>query len=478
MKEGSVNLEERLKALQKAYEKIGETIDSLPDLVPDNIKKTIKEGVLGDTNLKEFIEDIKNHRPPRFMLIGRTGVGKSSMINALCQSYTAPVSDVSSCTKETTQYPCKDHGRTMIEVLDTRGIEESLPIDSQIEAEKQLLEDAVEFGPDVAILMLSCTHRDSMDDDITYLQRLINEYENINGKDTLPVVVVITKADAVPPINQYRPDQYSAGKLKTLKAIEDHVKEVIRSKNLKIENNVVTISSYIGWADEDGVELSADDINQMKEEDRERLTISMDGRYHIEELRSLLDSAILDNGARQGFRMAFRLHAVVESSCSRIINIFSGIAGTIALTPIPVSDIYLLVVLQALMVVIISLLSGRDLTMDAAFEFIVSLGGIGGVGYALKLLAQQAVKFVNAVIPGAGSVISGLVASAGTYGMGKAAIAYYVNDGTVEQARKEMNASRKAKEKELDKVRHLEKVKDPDQKKKIKEEIEKAFSHI
>ncbi|MBR7174599.1 MAG: hypothetical protein IKD50_09255 [Clostridia bacterium] len=44
---------------------------------------------------------------------------------------------------------------------------------------------------------------DSMDDDIDYLQHLINEYEKLNGKETLPVVVVITKADAVPPPNQF-----------------------------------------------------------------------------------------------------------------------------------------------------------------------------------------------------------------------------------------------------------------------------------
>lgn len=476
MKNGKADLEERLKALQNAYEKMGDTIDSLPDIIPERIKSAIKDGVLGDTKLKEFIEEIKNHRPPRFMLIGRTGVGKSSMINALCGSYTAPVSDVASCTKGTSRYPCKDHGRTLIEVLDTRGIEESLQTDKSVDAETQLLADAIDFSPDVAILMLSCTHRDSMDDDIDYTQRLVAEYEKLNGKDSLPVVVVITKADAVPPPYLITPDQYSVGKKKTLANIESHVKEVIQSKRLILADNVVTISSYIEWADEGGANLAAEDINQLSIEEREKLVIATDGRYHIEELRSLLDSAILDTNARQGFRMAYRLHAVIESSCSRIVNIFSGIAGTIALTPIPVSDIYLLVVLQAVMVVIISLLSGRDLTIEAAIEFIVSLGGIGGLGFALRLLAQQAVKFINAVLPGAGSAISAFIASTGTFGMGKAAIAYYVNDGTVEQAKKAMNNARQEKEKELEKVKVLEKSDDPNKSQKIKDAIDELFS--
>ena len=476
MEKDAVNLEERLKALQNVYERIGDMIDTLPDIVPESIKSVIKDGVLGDKKLKEFIEEIKSSRPPRFMLIGRTGVGKSSMINALCGSYTAPVSDVSSCTPFTSRYPCKDHGRTLIEVLDTRGIQESLTIDGTVDAEKQLLADAIEFNPDVAILMLSCTHRDSMDDDIDYLQKLITEYEKLNGKDSLPVIVVLTKADAVPPPYLVLPEKYTPGKIKTINAIEKHVKEVIKSKGLKLADKVITISSYVDWADEGGALLSVGEINELSAEEREKLVIAIDGRYHIEELRSLLDSAILDIGARQGFRMAYRLNAVIENSCSRIVNIFSGIAGTIALTPIPVSDIYILVILQALMVVIISMLSGRDLSINAAIEFIVSLGGISGVGFALRILAQQAAKFINAVLPGTGSVISGLIASAGTYGMGRAAIAYYVNDGTVEQARKEMKISRTSKEKELDNVRHFEKSNDPDKNQKIKEEIDRVFS--
>ena len=144
MEKDAVNLEERLKALQNVYERIGDMIDTLPDIVPESIKSVIKDGVLGDKKLKEFIEEIKSSRPPRFMLIGRTGVGKSSMINALCGSYTAPVSDVSSCTPFTSRYPCKDHGRTLIEVLDTRGIQESLTIDGTVDAEKQLLADAID----------------------------------------------------------------------------------------------------------------------------------------------------------------------------------------------------------------------------------------------------------------------------------------------------------------------------------------------
>ena len=44
------------------------------------------------------MKEIDIHRPSRIFMIGRTGVGKSSLINALCGVYVAPVSDTRSCT--------------------------------------------------------------------------------------------------------------------------------------------------------------------------------------------------------------------------------------------------------------------------------------------------------------------------------------------------------------------------------------------
>ena len=68
------------------------------------------------------MEGIDNHRPPRIFLIGRTGVGKSSLINALCGAYVAGVSDTKSCTEDVQIYECKDNDRVLMQILDTREI--------------------------------------------------------------------------------------------------------------------------------------------------------------------------------------------------------------------------------------------------------------------------------------------------------------------------------------------------------------------
>lgn len=148
-----------------------------------------------------------------------------------------------------------------------------------------------------------------------------------------------------------------------------------------------------------------------------------------------------------GLRMAARLTEVVHRFARHLNKIFSGLAGTVALTPIPVSDIYVLLIIQALLVSLIASLSGRDISfsLDTAKEFIFSMGGLAGVGYTLRLVAQQGTKFLNAIWPGSGSAVSATVAALGTSAIGKAAISYYIDGKTIEEAKKKFEESKNEK---------------------------------
>lgn len=124
-------------------------------------------------------------------------------------------------------------------------------------------------------------------------------------------------------------------------------------------------------------------------------------------------------------------------------KIFSGISATVALTPIPVSDIYILIIIQCILVSLIASLSGRDISLEAAKEFIFSMGGIVGAGYLFRLAAQQTSKLLNAVWPGAGSVVSSGIAAIGTAAIGNVAIAYYIEGRTKEEAKRKFEKSKK-----------------------------------
>ena len=441
MKDDSMKIEQRLQNMKNFYTKVGDLLDNLPDAIPEKARQKIRDTILGDEELKNLMDGVDSHRPPRIFLIGRTGVGKSSLINALCGAYVAPVSDTRSCTETAQTYQCKDGERTLMEILDTRGIAESDNLNAEISAEDMLINQVKEFSPDVAIFMLNCTHRDDVDSDVNFLKKLSESYAQAYNM-RLPIVAVVNKCDEMAPSRLKNPNEYTESKTKKIAEQVQHYKEIIVKNNLKIDD-IIAVSSLIDWMTADGTEIDADSIESLPVSDIENLQIAFDGRYHIEELLNILEKAILDFSARMGLRMALKLQEVVRRIANQLNKSFSAMSATVALSPITISAIYILLLLQGILVCLIASLSGRDISLDTAKEFVLSMGGIAGAGYGFRLLAQQASKILNVFWAGSGSAVSASIAALGTSAIGKAAIAYYIDDKTIEEAKSTFEASRK-----------------------------------
>lgn len=439
MKLNNQTIEQRLQNLTNIYKKLDEIMQNLPDVLPDKVKTMIQDKILGDKELKELIEGIEAHRPPRIFLMGRTGVGKSSLINALCGGYVAKVSDTESCTVETHPYECKDRDRVLMEILDTRGIAESERLDKGVSAEENLIRQMVEFSPDVAILMLNCTHRDDIDSDAEFMKKLVQQYYDIN-KIELPVIAVVNKCDAMPPTRETDPTHYSERKRKKIEEVTRNCKSIIIKSGLKIED-IVAVSSMIDWQTSDGIELDVESIENLPKKEVENLQMAFDGRYHIEELMKILEESMRDFEARMGMRMALRIEELVRKMAKHLTSVFSGISAAVAATPIPIADIYILTSIQAALVVLIASLSGRDISLDSAKEFLVSIGGVAGAGHVFRMAAQQLTK----LLPGAGTAISSGIAFAGTAATGSAAIAYYIEDKSLKEAKQKFELEKKQK---------------------------------
>ena len=245
----------------------------------------------------------------------------------------------------------------------------------------------------------------------------------------------------MPPARCVVPSEYPQSKIDKINEVVKNYKAIIVKHGLKIEN-IIAVSSIIDWQTPDGIEMDAEDIPNLPQYDIDNLEIAFDGRYNIEELYNILGKAILDFEAQMGLKMAFRIEEVVRRVTNHLINIFAGISATVALTPIPVADIYILVILQSCLVALIACLSGRDVSLDTAKEFILSMGGVAGAGFALRTLAQQASKAINVICPGAGSVVSSGIAFAGTTAIGKAAVSYYIDDISLEDVKSQFKCEK------------------------------------
>lgn len=406
----------KFEEMQKRLHHIGNLnlyIEQLIDKVPGNLisekqRRKLIDAITDDEDLNDLLEGLKNPRPPRFVLVGRTGVGKSSLINAMSGRYLAEVSDVEIGTKEARRFTYESDGQVYFEVIDTRGIGESETFDTK--AENELAGVIREFRPDALLFLQKATERAHIDKDILVTQQLLEK----TGGD-LPLVAILTHIDELNPSRIKEPDRYPEDKLQLI-AEKTHQLERIFSKHGLEATAILPVSSYIEW------NRSAGDNSDGEHQNPE---ISFDGRKGIEELLDFLEDS-LDVRAAIHLGLTVRLNRVAARIAERFIRIFSALSATVALSPIIASDIAVLLTLQSMLMMIIAYLSGRDLEFKTARDLLISLGGIGATGFTLRMVAQQGTKFANLVFPGAGSALSATIASGGTYAIGKAAVAYYL----------------------------------------------------
>jgi uncharacterized protein (DUF697 family) len=122
-----------------------------------------------------------------------------------------------------------------------------------------------------------------------------------------------------------------------------------------------------------------------------------------------------------------------------LVKSTTAVCAAIGAQPIPLADLPILTALQLVMVSGIMYISGRERSLRAATEFVGALGVNVGAGMLLREGTRALLKF----FPGWGNVVCGMVAGAGTYAMGRASIAYFLEGLSIKDARRTYLSSRK-----------------------------------
>ena len=115
-----------------------------------------------------------------------------------------------------------------------------------------------------------------------------------------------------------------------------------------------------------------------------------------------------------------------------LVRSLTTVCGAIGVQPIPFADFPILTAIQFAMVSGIMHVSGRELGLRSAAEFFGALGANIGAGMIFREGARAAAK----LLPGWGNAISGGVAAAGTYAVGRSAIGYFIEGISIGEARR------------------------------------------
>lgn len=309
-------------------------------------------------------------------VVGKSGVGKSTLINAVFGEKLAKTGSGSPKTQNIKEYKSKDFS-----IFDTKGLEledyDSTKAQiAEFLAQKQTGNEDEQIH--IAWLCIAESGR--------RIERADIELWELMQKNHIPSILVITKAEQ---------DKDENGELfSQLVKKEFKTEELQRVRALQIEYDEGNLKKVKG------------------------IDMLVSKTYFL---------------APQAKRNAFGRKQIYDKAMQRqerkkradsIINRYTAAASTVAASPIPFSDIAILLPTQAAMIVHISSIYDLELSLESAKKLSLAFGAVVGVGFAARAVAANLVKFIPVVGSVAGGVINAGVAGTITKLMGEAYIAY------------------------------------------------------
>ena len=113
-----------------------------------------------------------------------------------------------------------------------------------------------------------------------------------------------------------------------------------------------------------------------------------------------------------------------DEAARNVVNTCSYACTVLAVSPIPFSDIVLMLPIQAAMVITIGHIYGRKVTKAEATDLLLEVGATTGIG----MLARQGIK---ALIPVLGPLLTIPAAFAANWAIGRVAMEYFKSPGAV-----------------------------------------------
>ncbi|GAA6789349.1 GTP-binding protein [Helicobacter pylori] len=335
------------------------------------------DGKEGGLNMEKMREVIKKEKPiMNILLMGATGVGKSSLINGLFGQEVAKAGVGEPITQHLEKYVDEEKGLIL---WDTKGIE-AKDYQNTMESLKKEMEDSFKTldekrAIDVAYLCVKETS--------SRVEERDKELLNLTKKWNIPTIVIFTNTQE--------------------KAGDAFVKDFQKVSNeewgfggfIKAYARVNSVAYSFR-----GMEVPVEGLKELVDETKKCL---IDAKKNKENYFLLIQKA----------NIQARKQAMIDKS-KTIIHLASGVAGAAGLIPIPFSDALAIAPIQAGMIYKMNNAFGVKMEESVATSLITGLLGVTAVVQVGRTLVNGFLKF----IPVVGSVAGGATAVAITEGIG------------------------------------------------------------
>lgn len=393
-------------ATKNLIAQIDDLFDTVTRGIDQQTKTILKKSLMGPA-FSEISKLIAESRPPVLYIMGRSGHGKSSFINALSGKTVAEVGDIKPTTPESIPYYITfEEVYSTWQVIDSRGIFETTTPDGAIPKDTISLikEDILKYKPDVILHVISAPEIRALAEDLKNVHAIMSSVKQQRGT-TVPTIIALNRVDTLGNPREWPPESNAKKAALIHEALEYMTYNVLQVNKQNIDLN----SAIYGYELRDDTYIGMIPICSLEGDLWNIETLSEFIGQHLPE------STLLD------FYQAQQRKQQLKKISDSLIKRFSSIATGIGSTPIPVADMIILTPLQLLLIALIGGLSCRSFSKETAYEYLAAAGINIGAAIGFRETARQLSK----LIPFAGWAVSGTIAGASTYMIGKSAERYF-----------------------------------------------------